>query len=731
MPLIAPVLDDRTFEQLYAELRNRIPVYNPEWTDYNESDPAITLLQLFAFLGEGLQFRFNQVPEATQLAFLKLLDLPLRPAGPATALVRFKTDLAAGAAIYAGDELRAGKAVFTVETEARVWPVDCLAIARKPAAPPNAIDEPELHNAVQGTIDAVKRERPGVQAVAHYSNVPLASDGSSPPLDFTDAVDGCVWIAVLKDPAVAIELAPGAALQLNLGFSPSPRAPAIAQVKACPGEVPAPGPTLEWRASAKALAADRTPRFLGVRVRGDSTAGFAAEGVVRLELPRDLAQLGVPEAPAGLEGTGDFPPPLEEPHAGKLWFWLRAWRTDDSRVGEARVVCVNAVECVAAAQATPELLGTGSGQPGQVFRLAHRPVLLDARRPVKLQVEEAGSWQAWTQRDDLDASGEADRHFTVDAEAGTVRFGERFPQIGERVRVDSYRHGGGAAGNVPAHAISRIGRLFDGPASQAPMARTADLEADNPFPAAGGFDSESLEEALARIPGDLRRRTRAVTRDDFAELAMMTPGVELGRAECMPLFHAPTQSMPRPGVVSVVVWPARDPRHPDAPLPDAYQLKRVCRWLDAKRLVTTELYVIPPTYRRIALSLAVKVKDGFGLDAVRDWVELVLRQYLAPLPPHGPEGRGWPLGRRVLDRELEGIAMQVEGVEYVAELRAAGWDGTRWVTASPIALAAWEVPELAAISVVGEGTDVPEPGHDALPPAGPPAVPVPVLREEC
>lgn len=51
MPLIAPVLDDRTFEQIFAELRNRIPVYTPEWTDYNESDPAVTLLQLFAYLG--------------------------------------------------------------------------------------------------------------------------------------------------------------------------------------------------------------------------------------------------------------------------------------------------------------------------------------------------------------------------------------------------------------------------------------------------------------------------------------------------------------------------------------------------------------------------------------------------------------------------------------------------------------------------------------------------------
>src|SRR5678815_264158 len=115
MPLIAPVLDDRTFEQIYTELRERIPVYNHEWTDFNESDPAITLLQLFAYLGEGLQFRFNQIPEATQLAFLKMLGLPLTPATPARALVRCTTSHPEGAAIYAGDQLKAGKTLFTIE----------------------------------------------------------------------------------------------------------------------------------------------------------------------------------------------------------------------------------------------------------------------------------------------------------------------------------------------------------------------------------------------------------------------------------------------------------------------------------------------------------------------------------------------------------------------------------------------------------------------------------------
>ncbi|SFV16946.1 putative baseplate assembly protein [Pseudoduganella namucuonensis] len=746
MPLIVPVLDDRGFEQLRKELVDRIRVFNPEWTDHNRSDPAITLLELFAYLGEGLQFRFNQIPEATQLAFLRLLDLPLLPARAATALLRCRTQAAGGVAVYGGDQVKAGKTVFTVRHDASLWPLDCVAVARQRLLAEDSgaalqefvqgLDE-ELHVAVQASIDAIAAAQPGVEQVAPYRNAVLEPDASTRPVDFANTVDGCVWIAVLKDypepasPATHLQLAPGRALSLSLGFAPASEYPLLEEVQACPGTGGRRAPSLEWRASALALKADGTPRYLPVRVAGDTSGGFTQEGVLRLELPADLAQLGVPAAPPELAGSGEFPPVLDDDRAERLWFWLRAWRGDASRIGPVKLLTLNALAVEQSVAALPELLGGGNGQPGQQFQLSNRPLLPDARYPVELQVEESGVWADWQQREDLDASDALDRHFTVDAEAGTVHFGERFPQIGERVRVMKYRHGGGAVGNVPPGAISKFGDLA-GPPPVPPMQRPgSDVKLSNPLPAQGGVDGESLEAALRRIPGELRRRGRAVTRDDFRELAMMTPGVELGRAECLPLFHAPDRSSPRAGTVSVMVWPARDAAHPNAPVPDRYQLRRVCEWLDTKRLITTELFVIPPTYRRIAIALAVKVRDGYGLDAVRDWVELILRQYLAPLPPYGPEGGGWPLGRRVLDRELEGVAMQVEGVEYVEGLRLAGFQAGAWQELQAVPMMAWEVPEVAAVSVVDEQTPVPDPARGIGPPPTTPAVAVPVFKEEC
>src|SRR5512140_3006929 len=92
MPLPLPILDNRSFEQLRDELVRRIPVYAPEWTDHNTSDPGIALLELFAYLAESLLFRFNQIPESTQLAFLRLLGVAPRPAQVARTVLQLTTE---------------------------------------------------------------------------------------------------------------------------------------------------------------------------------------------------------------------------------------------------------------------------------------------------------------------------------------------------------------------------------------------------------------------------------------------------------------------------------------------------------------------------------------------------------------------------------------------------------------------------------------------------------------
>src|SRR5215218_9247056 len=92
MPLTIPTLDNRNYQELLDEALARIPVHNPEWTNFNRSDPGVTLVELFAFLTENLLYRSNLIPERNRLKFLSLLGVPLQPASSARGLVQFSNE---------------------------------------------------------------------------------------------------------------------------------------------------------------------------------------------------------------------------------------------------------------------------------------------------------------------------------------------------------------------------------------------------------------------------------------------------------------------------------------------------------------------------------------------------------------------------------------------------------------------------------------------------------------
>src|SRR5712691_7075939 len=95
MPLnnAIPQIDDRRYDSLLAEARTRIARYTPEWTpvwtDVNDSDPGITMVQVFTWLAEMLTYRMNKVPELNYIKFLQLLGIELNAAEAAQAEVTF------------------------------------------------------------------------------------------------------------------------------------------------------------------------------------------------------------------------------------------------------------------------------------------------------------------------------------------------------------------------------------------------------------------------------------------------------------------------------------------------------------------------------------------------------------------------------------------------------------------------------------------------------------------
>jgi predicted phage baseplate assembly protein len=222
MTLIGPVLDDRGYEQLRAELIQRIPTFTPEWTNHNDSDPGIALLDLFAFLGETLLYRFNQIPDATKVAFLNLLQVPSLPARPARVLAALSTENPDGVQLLGERELRAGAVAFETDNEVYAWPVETLGMIKAAVPPPAEDDTAEQAR----RCDALFRLGLGTNTqVQFFQSQILPPDPGAPgaqPVNVADAVDRALWIAILHteglDPAALAREMAGHSLFLGVAF---------------------------------------------------------------------------------------------------------------------------------------------------------------------------------------------------------------------------------------------------------------------------------------------------------------------------------------------------------------------------------------------------------------------------------------------------------------------------------------------------------------------------------
>lgn len=734
MALIAPILDNRNYDQLRDELVGRIPSSTPEWTNHNESDPGIALIELFAHLGDSLLYRFNQIPETTKVAFLQLLGVRPRPAQPARALLAASTELAAGVQALKGTEAPAGSVSFETDDEVYIWPLDIVAAGKAPQAT-HALTKQQR----ESRNDALARAGIAAGDAQFYRTAVVPTDPLAPgatPVEVSALVDQSLWIGLVAKATTDPAQLRNRTIFVGIAFEERIDPPVILDHLDAAGAASFDSGNLTRDPPAMVWQIWNGPQPVGesfsrLAVIGDTTRGLLTSGVVKIVLPARL-----PAPVPAVDGGPDSPPPLADAElARKVVAWIRVSRPAPAMassarpvttqlpdaIGKVRWVGINAVGATQARTAGAELLGTGTGDADQQFPLSHRPILAGT---VALEVEEAGRWVPWSEVGNLalasfaasQAAGTvmSERPYTVDLDTGVVSFGRvRVPQVGERIRVTGYRYGGGAAGNVSAGAISRLTGL-------------GGADVSNPLPAVGGTDAVDVTAALEAVPAIVHRHDRAVVAADFEALALEVGGV--ARADTLARMHPDNPRDEAAGVVSVVVFGAADALSGAAPLPDLGLLRRVARYLDARRLITTELYVIPPEYVQIQLSVGLQVREGYQADAVRRWVDQILRQYLGPLPTGGPDGKGWPLGRHVRRAELEAVAVQVEGVEYLEELKLGRPQNGSFIEDPLIELEKWQVPTVVGLTV-SVGTALPLGVDEA--PEPPRHTPVPLPVEVC
>jgi len=731
-----PVLDDRGFEQLLADAKRRIPIHTPEWTNFEgESDPGITVVELFAFIADNLLYRANRVPELNRLKFLQLMGLRLQPAAAAQGVIVIRNERGPIEArpFDRGLVASAGSVDFLTRDGVTVLPLEGRVFYKRRIAD----DDPQLddyrarHEAVRLAMEAAGDDvAPGSEnelELVFYEPMTMASPVAGAPEPVVDLVsdtlDRTVYLALLapkdRDPETIRQAIANEVLSIGV-------APALAS------SVPAllPQGTRSAREHVPQLVyeiLDRTDaptgsRYSRLTVIQDPEV-LTEVGIVQLQLP-DGSRLQTGEAADPLlQGVDDLPPRIDDDKIRErlvTWIRMRLAPSDAAASAAARIswVGVNATRVVQAVPVSSEFVGTGTGEPDQSYALAHRPVLPESLR---LAVETDLGVELWRMVDDLAVTRYDEHVFTLDPAAGLVTFGGprgARPEANRRIFA-SYEYGGGLEGNVAIGAIKT---------STEPGVGGFTIE--NPIATWGGDLAESVNEAERTLPSVLRHRERLVTEQDFRDVTLRTPGVDVGRVDVLSLFKPDAPSADAAGVVTVMVVPRFDGLRPRWPTPDRLFLRTVCDYLDLRRLITTELYVRGPEYVDVYLTIGITTQAGNFPDVVRQDVRNTMYAYLSSLPPGGAGGGGWELGRGLLKKDLEAVATRVPGVGFVRSIRLGVMSSEDIDTFS---LSGLQLPVLRGISVVegeAEPLDSVVVGGAGPGPEGR-QVPVPVAPEAC
>ena len=764
MPLNAPNLDSRTFADLMQEARNRIPRFTTEWTNFNVSDPGITLVELHAWMTETILYEMNRVPELNYVKFLDLLGIVPEPAHPA------RTELS-----------------FTLD---KLDLTDDMLIVPVPRLTQLGVDDADIKenivfetdrsllalNAHVGLalapVDEMNRSRALVASYDKGTNWLHSFD----PFTATPKPDRCLYLALLlrpnlKDPLEKYlnDALPAAPLDLFVdAVEVYDKAPDDSTLMGPPtfacASAFAPKPDIEWQIwtgpDAEVTFDDaKDTGWTPLALSADGSDGLAASGHLVLEVPakatalsprqvdapfwRSFGQTKLPVTYAemksiimeldivkalgehwdamGLDDPDDTSaiaacgsdatkviaildalPETKRPDPEKLsaadWpkidlafkaafpmvadefrpmYWIRAKLNAIPPVGARKIASLRGLRLntVPATQGQTRLedrIGLANGRPGQVVNLPKLPVLIDPQtQKPDLQITVGGEID-WIPVSDFFNSGPDSKHFLLDPGLGEITFGDglrgRIPVAGVAFLVTRYRTGGGTLGNVGAGTISKIRGQLDS------VKGATNLRA-----AHDGSNAETLDAVKLRAPHELRHRDRAVSAADFSDLARRTPGVALHRA--LALSRRAVQGgalVTRDGAVTLILLPRNDQAMPQ---PSEAQLQAVCRWLEPRRLITTELHLTGPTYAEITqLALRIQVADSADIPTVSEDIYKALLTFLHPITG-GTDGHGWEFGAPIFHADIYERVLDVAGVNRASALALAVTGGTTDIVA--------------------------------------------------
>jgi hypothetical protein len=387
--------------------------------------------------------------------------------------------------------------------------------------------------------------------------------------------------------------------------------------------------------------------------------------------------------------------------------WIRVRFISGSFESQPQIksILTNAVYARNTSTYENEIVGSGTGAPAQSLRPAHGPMLPgidllvdESSIPPANEIEIMKSegidepycidgesvWVRYKEVDNFYASTSLSRHFVVDYRENIIHFGDgqrgiNPPRKKFNIKIASYCTGGGSNGNLAAGTLRTISQSIPFVAG-----------CDNPFPAEGGADMETVDNLKSRAAGVFKSLERAVTAEDFEWLSREASS-SVGRAHCL------KERNPQ-GAICIVIIPVipsgENLRY--KLVPSRELIRRIKIYLDERKLVGTKIKVEAPHYRHfnIALTLVFKsdVLDG---DRLKHQIDASLRSCFHSLVGGG--GNGWEFGKAVTSGTVLKQLEKIEGIFSVDAVRL--FDIDAGVVVDTFILQEDEIPYLEDITI--------------------------------
>ncbi|MET0649604.1 MAG: putative baseplate assembly protein [Pyrinomonadaceae bacterium] len=331
-----------------------------------------------------------------------------------------------------------------------------------------------------------------------------------------------------------------------------------------------------------------------------------------------------------------------------------------------------------------EILGSSAGIADQRYTLTKFPVVAEevwvdelatlteserktlaetAPDKVREAFDDAGNltrfYIRWSATDDLAEAGATDRVYIIDRTFGQVQFGDgvhgTVPPIGKDNIVATYRAGGGSRGNVAAGLVVTLRTTI--PFVESVL---------NPAAAGGGSDTELVESAVVRGPRSIKHRGRAVTAEDFEQLAREA-SQSVARVKALPLFN--DRGEYETNWVTVIIVPGSADARPTPSPQLRYSVEQYLRERAASGAAfLKQVKVSGPAYVEVTVGADIYAASIDLAPQVEAAAVATLEAFLHPLTG-GYTQSGWDFGRLPCLSDFYALLEAVPGMDHIENLR--------------------------------------------------------------